>query len=497
MKRILLLIGAVIAIVAAFIAIGAVAGGGNPYLVRAAFDTAGYVVNGEDVRVNGATVGTVQSVTVAMPGELVSEAGGHLAPAPGKAIVVLQIDDAAFQDFRADASCQVRTQALIGEKFVDCRPTLPRAPGSQPPPPLHKVPDGQPGAGQYLLPLQQNGTSVEPDLVNDILRLPYAERFRLILNDLGAGFAGQGENLQEIIRRGNPTLRDTDTVLNILANQRRQLAQLTTDSDQILRPLAGQREHVAGFFANAGVAAQATAERGPELEADFQRFPAFLAELRSTMASLQSFSTGAEPVMADFNRSADQLTTATKRLTPFLGNSIGALHSLADVSGSVGSNLVSSQPLLNDLNSVAQTGQRPLANGSAFLNSLRTHKGFEDLMDLIYNTGGSVNGFDSFGHTLRSVVQPTNCVDYSPLNFTGCSAKFHPGKKKKKKKKKGKKAQPAASGSRGIAPSAGGGGITTTSGAAAPAPGTAQPGAPGSTPNGAATQDLLNFLLGQ
>jgi phospholipid/cholesterol/gamma-HCH transport system substrate-binding protein len=492
MKRILLFIGVVIAIVAAFIAIGAVAGGGSPYLVRAAFDTAGYVVNGEDVRINGATVGTVQSVTVAMPTEPVSEDNGHLAPAPGKAIVVLEIDDQAFQDFRADASCQIRTQALIGEKFVDCRPTLPRAPGSQPPPPLRKITDGQPGAGQYLLPLQQNGTSVEPDLVNDILRLPYAERFRLILNDLGAGFAGQGENLQEIIRRGNPTLRDTDTVLGILASQRRQLAQLTADSDQILRPLAAQREHVAGFFANAGIAAQATAERGTQLEADFQRFPAFLAELRSTMASLQSFSTGAEPVMADFNRSATQLTTATRRLTPFLGNSITALHSLADVSSPVGSNLVSSQPLLNDLNSVAQSGQRPLANGSAFLNSLRTHKGFEDLMDLIYNTNGSVNGFDSFGHTLRSVVQPTNCVDYSPLNFTGCSAKYHPSKKKKKKKKKGKKASIARAGTQGTSP----GQATTTTTTSAPPP-VGSPVTPPTSPGSTTTSDLLNFLLGQ
>jgi phospholipid/cholesterol/gamma-HCH transport system substrate-binding protein len=489
-KRIALFIVLAIVLIGAFVSVAA-GGGGDPYLVRAAFDTAGYVVNGEDVRINGANVGTIDSVTVAEPGEPISEQGGHLVPAPGKAIVVLRIDNPAFQDFRSDASCQIRQQALIGEKFVDCRPTLPRAPGSPPPPPLPRVPDGQPGAGQYLLPLQQNGTSVEPDLVNDILRRPYADRFRLILNDLGAGFAGQGENLREIIRRGNPVLRDTDTVLGILASQRRQLAQLTADSDRILQPLASQREHVAGFFQNAGIAAQATAERGAELEADFQRFPAFLAELRSTMRSLESFSTGAEPVMADFNRSAEDLTTATKRLTPFLGNSITALHSLADVSAPVGSNLVASQPLLNDLNTVAQTGQRPLANGSAFLNSLRTHKGFENLMDLIYNTNGSVNGFDSFGHTLRSVVQPTNCVDYSPLNFTGCSAKYHPSKKKKKKKKKGKKAQKAQKAQvavGGIAPSTNSGLTTTT----AEPPSAPPPPAAGQT----TTQDLLDFLLG-
>jgi ABC-type transporter Mla subunit MlaD len=450
-----------IAVLVALVAVVSLAfgGGGDPYLVRAAFDTAGYVVSGEDVRINGADVGSVDSVTVAMPGEPVSEQDGRLVPAPGKAVVVLKIDDPAFQDFRTDASCQVRTQALIGEKFVDCRPTLPRAPGSPPPPPLHVVSDDQPGAGQHLLPLQQNGTSVEPDLVQDVLRRPYAERFRLILNELGAGFAGQGENVAEIVRRGNPVLRDTDTLLATLASQRRQLSQLVADSDRILQPLAAEREHVAGFFANAGVAAQATAERGADLEVDFARLPTFLRELRSTMASLQGFSTGALPVMADFNRSADDLSTATKRLTPFLGNSISALRSLGGVSGEVGSNVTSSQPLLNDLNSLAQTGQRPLANGAAFLTSLRQHQGLDRLMDLIYNTTGSVNGFDSYGHTLRSVVQPTNCVDYTPLNFTGCSAKWKPGSKKSKsKKKKGRKSVAA-------------------------------------TP--ASTRDLLGFLLGQ
>jgi phospholipid/cholesterol/gamma-HCH transport system substrate-binding protein len=441
MKRILLATASAVILVAALISLS-VGGGSDPYLVRAVFDTGGYVVDGEDVRINGARVGSVESVDVAMPDELVSEKDGRLQPAPGKAIVVLKIDDPGFRDFRADATCQIRQQALIGEKFVDCRPTLPRAPGSQPPPPLREIPDGQPGAGQHLLTLERNGSTVEPDLVNNILRRPYAERFRLLLNELGAGFAARGDDIADIIRRGNPVLRDTDTVLAILASQRHQLAQLAADSDQILQPLAEQRQHVAGFFANAGVAAGATAERGEELEASFERLPEFLRELRSTMASLQGFSTSAQPVMADFNRSAEELTIATKRLTPFLGNSISALRSLGDVSGEVGGNVTASQPLLNDLNNLARTGVRPLSNASAFLSSLRQHKGFDRLMDLIYNTGGSVNGFDSYGHLLRSVVQPTNCVDYSPLNFTGCSAKWKPGEKKRKKKakKKGKEA---------------------------------------------------------
>ena len=46
---------------------------------------------------------------------------------------------------------------------------------------------------------------------------PYPDRFRLILNDLGAGFAARGEDLAEIIERSNPALRETNKVLAILA----------------------------------------------------------------------------------------------------------------------------------------------------------------------------------------------------------------------------------------------------------------------------------------
>ena len=125
----------------------------------------------------------------------------------------MKIDDPGFQDFRQDATCQIRPQSLIGEKFVDCRTTLPRAPGSEPAPPLKQIPDGEPGEGEYLLPLGNNGTSVDPDLINDIQSLPYAQRFRLIFNELGAGLAGRGEDLEVLVKRANPVLRDVDTPL--------------------------------------------------------------------------------------------------------------------------------------------------------------------------------------------------------------------------------------------------------------------------------------------
>src|SRR5262249_45119744 len=163
--------------------------------------------------------------------------------------------------FLTDASCIIRPQSLIGEKYVDCTPTQPRAPGSPQPPDLPTIADGQPGAGQHLLPLENNGKTVDLDLIQNIQRQPFADRFRLILTGLGAGLAGRGQDLGEVIDRADPALRETDRVLAILANQNQQLASLAQNGDTVLKPLADNRVHITNFFHNAAIAGQATAER--------------------------------------------------------------------------------------------------------------------------------------------------------------------------------------------------------------------------------------------
>ena len=79
---------------------------------------------------------------------------------------------------------------------------------------------------------------MDSDIVQDIYQQPIAQRFSLILNELGTGLAARGSDLNAIIHRANPALGNTDQVLKILARQNRQLAQLATDSDTVLAPLA-------------------------------------------------------------------------------------------------------------------------------------------------------------------------------------------------------------------------------------------------------------------
>ena len=443
MRRVVLIIGGLLlaALLIALPAIGSNGVSGN-YEVRGYFDNGSFVVPGEQVRIAGATVGTVQSVDVSNDTETASlENGPH--PVPGKAVVVMQIDNSGFKDFRQDASCTIRPQSLIGEKYIDCEPTQPRAPGTPLPPPLQKIQSG-PGAGQYLLPLENNGTTVDLDLIQNINRLPFRDRFRLILNSLGAGLAGRGQDLGEVIDRANPALRATDQVLRILAEQNQQLASLASNGDAVLKPLADNRQHITSFFHNAAISGQATAEKSAALEESLRKFPATLHQVRLTLAKFKDFTDQGTPLFTSLNQAAPGLSKATVNLPAFTREGIPALTSLGNAAQTAGPKLAASDGMLSDLAATANSSVPIGQNFAAFLSTFTKTQGFQSLMDFIYNSTGVANGFDAYGHFLRSNLQLTSCVEVSDVFQDVCNATFKSTTPTTSKKKKGKKSKAKA-----------------------------------------------------
>ncbi len=410
-----------ILVLGAWLATSAPGDGGptDDYLVRAYFDNAGFLVQDEEVRIAGANVGTISEVDVSRPDEPVRGSGEQIA---GKAAVVLSITDPGFQDFRTDASCLVRPQSLLGEKFVECRPTQPRSSLSDPPPELDVIEEGEIGEGQRFLPLENNGKAVDLDLVNNISREPEVDRFRLILNDLGAGLAARGRSLGEVLERANPALQETDKVLAILAEQNRGLAQLAKDSDTVLAPLARERDSIAGFINNAATTGEAAAERRADIEQGFIEFPPALRELESTMVELRRFAEQAQPVAADLRVAAPSVVGATEALDPFATAGTKALTTLGDAAEASQNDLVASSPVVKDLRKLAKATTPGVKNLDKLLNTLRRTGGLDELYGLIVNFGSAINGYDDFGHFIRASIQINNCLDLVTSQVTGCGA---------------------------------------------------------------------------
>ena len=388
-----------VALLATLLFLAVSAGGSNGgYTVRAIFDDAGNIIAGEDVKIDGVKVGTVGSVT----------------PTPqAKAAVVLNIENPGFQDFRADASCTVRPQALIGEKYVDCLPTQPRVAGTPLPPPLKRIPSGSEGEGLYLLPVENTHSPVDVDLLGDISRLPERQRLTIIIDELGAGLAGRGKDLNVVLRRADPALQELDKVLSILASENQVLAQLAVDSDKALAPLAGVRERFADFIVQSNKVAQASAATRGALAENLRLFPQFLRELGPQMERLGRFADQTAPTFANLKVAAPGINQIFTQLPAFSHSSAIYFKNLGKTSKVSGPALVGTVPLLNQLQTFGAAAKPFSSNLGGLLGSLRNTGGLERLLDFIFLGAGTANGYDSLGHFLRTEGLGTACLTYT------------------------------------------------------------------------------------
>ncbi len=138
------------------------------------FDNAFGLTEGGDFRVGGVKAGSTTEFKAITP-----------RTRPPKAEVTAKITEPGFGDFREDASCNIKPQSLIGEYYVDCQPgTLEQAAARR---------------TAARCRSSQTSSTIPQDLVNNILRRPYRERLRLIINELGTGLAGRPEDLQAVL----------------------------------------------------------------------------------------------------------------------------------------------------------------------------------------------------------------------------------------------------------------------------------------------------------
>jgi ABC-type transporter Mla subunit MlaD len=404
------------AVFAGSVGVGAALGaGGNDdgngtYRVRAIFDNASFVIAGEDVKVAGVNVGTIDSLDV--------DAKHH-------AVVVLKIDDPAFHPFRADARCAVRLQSLIGEQYIQCQPTQPRGGDRAPAPELSKIKDGEPGAGQYLLPVERTQTPVGADLLNDIMRVPEQQRLPLIINELGAGLSGNGEALQAALRRASPALQQADELVAILARQNETLAKLTDESDKVLGPLAEHRKDLTGFIKNAGAAGTATARQGDALEQNLSKFPAFLRQLGPAADQLGELADQTTPAIQALAAQAPAVNEATARLGPFTKQANPALKTLGKVADQGRATFPKIEDVVSQLNELGIPLEPLAANLGSLSTSFDDTGGIESLMRFIYFYTGSVNGQDASGHYIRAGISVGNCATRTPEPASGCPARFY------------------------------------------------------------------------
>jgi ABC-type transporter Mla subunit MlaD len=373
-------------------------GKGKTYWVQ--LDNAFGLVEGADLKVGGVKAGKI--------------AGFEVDRKARKAKVKIDVTEPGFNSFRSDVFCESKPQSLIGEYFLDCQPGTARK----------EIADGG------TIPVGRTASTIPPDLVNNILRLPYRQRLRIILMELGAGVAGRATDLNEAIRRAVPALRETDKVLAILADQNQTLKNLVTNGDRVITALAKGRDQVGRFVVEANNASTASAERSGDIAGTFRNFPGFLRELRPTMAALGDVADEQTPALRNLSAAAPQLERFFGNLGPFSDASRPAIRSLGDASVTGRRAIRSAGPTIDLLRGFSLKTPELAKNLAIILEWLdsRDHAvekdprspggqgytGLEALLQYVFDQGQAINVFDQNGFLLKaSLFTSEECGPYS------------------------------------------------------------------------------------
>jgi ABC-type transporter Mla subunit MlaD len=364
MRRLLAILTVIGAAGLALVVTGA-GGGSQGTRYDVVFDNAFGLVKGGDLKVGGVKAGVIRDFRLTNT-------------EPRKVAVEVEITQPGFASLRTDAECAVRNQSLIGEYFVDCQLGTAR----------RRIPDGG------TVPVKQTSSTIPPDLINNVMRRPYRERFRLIISELGVGLAGRPQELNEVIQ----------------------------------------------------------ASRADSIKAQWNRLPRFLGELRPTLAQLEQTADEQIPFLRRMQGAAPHLERFLRELGPFADASRVSLRSLGRTAVIGRQALEESQEEIAQLRELAEDAPRtarplrqflqtlddrrrstendPAAGGTASEGGGETiappppdktaykpgqaHTGMENFWNYIYWQTLGTNGFDKVSHFLRILVlADEDCSPYS------------------------------------------------------------------------------------
>jgi virulence factor Mce-like protein len=370
-------------------------GGGGGYDVAAIFSNAAGLIPGQNVEISGAVVGQVSSI--------------RLTP-DHRARVEMSVQT-GFAPFRADASCDIKPQSLIGEKFIECDPGSPDA---------RELPPA--GDGVPTVPLARTHAPVDIDLVFAALREPYVNRLSLVVNELGTGLAGRPHDLQAAIRRAAPALQQSDRVLRIVNEDRALLGRLIDRTDAVLAQVAPRDKDVTRFIDRASRVGDAVAQRRDALGTAIDRLPPLLAELQPSAASLAGVARDARPVVHELSQATPQLRAVFAQLAPLTDAGRPALSALQKASDEGRKAVAAALPVAAKLRGAASLIPHVASVGADVTNSLRKTGAVEGINTFAWLGAASMARFDATSHIVPSYQITGLCQLYATTPAAGCSA---------------------------------------------------------------------------
>jgi phospholipid/cholesterol/gamma-HCH transport system substrate-binding protein len=279
-------------------------GGGGGYRVSATFENAGQLVAGNDVRIGGVPVGSVESL------ELADD---------GRARVEFSVDP-AHSPLQDGTRAVIRQASLSGiaNRYIDLQ--LPNGAGEV------EIADGD------ELPADETTGAVEIDTLFNTLDPRTRRSLQRFFQGSAAMFAGRADEAREGYRYLGPSLSRSRAVLNELAADTALLDRFVVDSARLVTALAGRREDLAALIGNLNETTRAAGADRAALSESLERLPTFMRRANTTFVNLRGALEDVDPLVQASEPAARRLRTFLPELRTFV---TGAGPTVRDLSRTV------------------------------------------------------------------------------------------------------------------------------------------------------------------
>lgn len=337
-------IGAVtifVGVVIAYVGITVQGGGELPLkdytTVKAEFANVGTLKPAQKVTENGVRVGQITGIEVS----------------GGKAIVTMRLD--GKHPIHRDATARVGNESALGKKYIDLDPGT----------------EGAGDLGDTPIPTERTGSATSLDDVFAPFEADARKGLQTAMQEVGGGFAGHGEDLQDVLGHGPELLSDAQVVLKALSKPSANLDDTVVTADALVRQFEGQSQHLAALLDETELTLKAVnVDETRPLRQTLEKLPGTLGKARTglrtlnpplartaravrrlrpgvenlveAMPDLRGFLTESPPVARTVVRFTRQAEPALKALVP-------AVHDLRPVISRLQTTLMYADPLLRTL----------------------------------------------------------------------------------------------------------------------------------------------------
>jgi phospholipid/cholesterol/gamma-HCH transport system substrate-binding protein len=320
----------------------------EPFTLKAEFSTGQALTpgQGQTVRVAGVRIGDITNA------ELEN----------GRAIVTMEVDDEYKDLVRENATALLRPKTGLKDMFIELDP------GTK---------DAALAKENFVIPISNTLPDVNPDEILANFDADTRSYIRLLLDGAGKGLKGRGKDLNELLRRFEPTYRDLAAVSSEVATRRTELRRLINSLARLNTTLGRKDDDLAQLVGSSSRVFEAIASERAGVSETVRRLPGALKQASSTLARVDQLA----PVLQQTTRRmvpvVEDLREANRRTRPL------ALEAAPRLRDDIRPFVRELRPLVRDLRPAA----RQLADGEPGLT--RTFDAINRFFNLIaYNKDG-------------------------------------------------------------------------------------------------------------